>query len=131
MSGELFRLTWADFDRAADLIAAEFAGAVGAVYGAPRGGLPLAVALSHRLGVPLAGSLAAPEVLWVDDIVDTGQTLAVAKAAHPRLRCAAWVRRGDHAVFAPITLQTERWVLFPWELESAATKDALAYALSH
>jgi hypoxanthine phosphoribosyltransferase len=130
MSRQLFRLTWADFDQAVQWIAEEFAGSVRAVYGESRGGLPLAVALSHRMAVPLVADLAVPGVLWVDDIADTGRTLDLTRSAFPHVQCAAWVKRGDRSIFAPITLHTEQWVLFPWEQEAAAPQEARDYELS-
>ena len=48
----------------------EFSG----VYGIPRGGLCLAVALSHSLGLPITNE-PKNNYLIVDDIYDTGSTL--------------------------------------------------------
>ena len=54
---------------------------IGAVYGLPRGGLPLAVSLSHELNLPLLMDyydrkiVTDKQVLVVDDIADTGHTL--------------------------------------------------------
>ena len=53
------------------------------IYGPPRGGLPMAVTLSHRLNIPLIKTEAdmfeqygnKQSVLIVDDIADTGKTL--------------------------------------------------------
>jgi hypoxanthine phosphoribosyltransferase len=130
MSRQLFRLTWNDFDQAVRWIADEFAGSVQAIYGEPRGGLPLAVALSHRLAVPLVTDLAIPGVLWIDDIADTGKTLNIVRSAFPHIQCAVWVKHNEHAIFAPITLYTDQWVLFPWEQETAAQQDSKNYELS-
>ena len=57
-------LSWADFDRALDSAVARLASSsLSGVYGVPRGGLVLAVCLSHRLGIPL---LEKPQaVTWV------------------------------------------------------------------
>lgn len=44
------------------------------IYAIPRGGIPLAVALSQRLNLPLLATL-IPGALVVDDLVDTGRTL--------------------------------------------------------
>ena len=64
-------LSWADFDRALDSAVARLAScSLSGVYGVPRGGLVLAVCLSHRLGIPL---LEQPQAgcLVVDDIYET------------------------------------------------------------
>ena len=69
-------LSWADFDRALDSAVARLAScSLSGVYGVPRGGLVLAVCLSHRLGIPL---LEQPQAgcLVVDDIYETGRTVA-------------------------------------------------------
>ena len=50
---------------------------LGAVYGLPRGGLPIAVSLSHRLNLPLLMDyydrkiVTDKQILVVDDIADT------------------------------------------------------------
>ena len=43
------------------------------IYGVPRGGVPLAIRLSHLLGIPLTDVLSS-NTLIVDDIVATGKT---------------------------------------------------------
>ena len=68
------KLSWIEFDECINSIYKQcknkkFEG----VYGFPRGGLCLAVALSHSLGLPL---LEEPKnnSLIIDDIYDTGYT---------------------------------------------------------
>ncbi|OHB20733.1 MAG: hypothetical protein A2939_00135 [Parcubacteria group bacterium RIFCSPLOWO2_01_FULL_48_18] len=86
------------------------------VYGIPRGGMILAVCLSHRLGIPM---LLAPtkRSLIVDDIADTGKTLAHFRDLrcfiatlfyHPRsiVKPDVWLRKKGSA-----------WIVFPWERE--------------
>ena len=54
---------------------------IGAIYGLPRGGLPIAVSLSHTLNLPLMMNyndkkiVTNKKILVVDDIADTGSTL--------------------------------------------------------
>ena len=67
--------TWSEFDKSVEHIAKEcdfldFSG----IYGIPRGGLCLAVALSHRLKINLI-SEPKKNSLIVDDIYETGNTL--------------------------------------------------------
>ena len=58
---------------ASDLISS---GKIRSVAGVPRGGLILAVLLSHQLGIPLVYvEEATPSTLLVDDLADTGETL--------------------------------------------------------
>ena len=64
-------LSWEELDEAVFKLASTFEGvALNGVYGFPRGGLPLAVALSHQLSIPL---LKEPEedCLFVDDVYET------------------------------------------------------------
>ena len=68
-------LTWNEFDKSVEHIAnkckfLEFSG----VYGVPRGGLCLAVALSHKLKIKLI-SEPIKNSLIVDDVYETGITL--------------------------------------------------------
>jgi len=120
-------LSWRDFDLAVAVIA----GATGdqglrGVCGIPRGGLPLAVALSHRLDLPLVDA-PAPGVLLLDDIHDSGRTLA--HWARPGVVPWVWVTRerkpaGYHAV---LTDAGPDWFVFPWEDPGRAAEDRLAY----
>ena len=49
------KITWEDFNYAVRKLAREYKGkGITEVVGISRGGLPLAVALSHELGVPLS-----------------------------------------------------------------------------
>ena len=67
--------TWREFDKSVEHIANEckfldFSG----IYGVPRGGLCLAVALSHKLKIDLI-SEPIKNSLIVDDVYETGITL--------------------------------------------------------
>jgi len=67
--------TWSEFDKSVEHIAnkckfLEFSG----IYGVPRGGLCLAVALSHKLKIKLI-SEPLKNSLIVDDVYETGLTL--------------------------------------------------------
>ena len=69
-------LGWPEFDGAVARIALlcadrRFSG----IHGIPRGGLVLAVSLSHRLELPLLAT-PQPGCLIVDDVFETGRTLA-------------------------------------------------------
>src|SRR5262245_40911732 len=62
-----------------------------AVYGIPRGGLIPAVALSHRLKLPLTNHI-DKHTLICEDIVDTGET--VSQIPRPRWVASLLVREG-------------------------------------
>jgi len=127
----MMRLTWNEFDLAVSHIARACAGqGVTGVYGVPRGGLPLAVALSHHLGAPLVADAAAPGTLVLDDIHDTGRTLApLLRGEGPPPLIWVWVTREAAPVGygAVLTDIGPAWLLFPWEDAAKADQDRLSY----
>lgn len=95
------------------------------VYGPPRGGLVLAVCLSHRLGVPLLSGPRA-DALWVDDIVDSGRTLRM--TAGPSLVRAAWYSRvATEELVAAKVCKGNEWLCFPWEDRERVAREVGAY----
>ncbi|WP_438979924.1 GTP cyclohydrolase I FolE [Polynucleobacter sp.] len=46
-----------------------------AIYGVPRGGVPIAMLLSEKLGIPLVSSPDKDNILIVDDLIDSGETI--------------------------------------------------------
>lgn len=130
MNTEIHHLTWADVDAAVARLAGLVMPGRSGIYGVPRGGLVLAVALSHFINLPLLTTAPDPKALIVDDIADSGKTLA----AFPNHQCLAMVRRwGAHCrAQAAINLPEgdRRWVLFPWELNSNVIRDKAKYASS-
>jgi xanthine phosphoribosyltransferase len=121
-------LSWQAFDRAVEQIARGASGFDG-VYGIPRGGLVLAVALSHRLGLPLLAE-AQPGCLVVDDVYETGLTLAPYRQLE-NSRVVVWISKAEpqwwHAV--EVT-RTSEWLVFPWEHTAAAVADEASYRAS-
>jgi hypoxanthine phosphoribosyltransferase len=130
------RLTWQDFDEAASALAewiiARTTPRSGPtcrggptdslsihpdvpILGIARGGLPLAVALSHRTKRSLILNRIDKPMIVVDDIADSGVTLLPFSNAfnviltwcyHPRsvVLPHIWMRRKGRA-----------WIVFPWE----------------
>ena len=86
------------------------------VYGPPRGGLTLAVMLSHALDLPF---LTEPvrDCLWVDDIVDTGKALYPYKSQD--VYTASMYYNESLSCCAPDFWYKEKrkgtWIEFPWE----------------
>lgn len=95
---------------------------ISGVYGLPRGGLVLAVMISHRLGVPL---LMAPNLncIIVDDICDSGESLL-----HYFKNSSSDTKTLYHIVtmyykenaneIVPEMFQKKKkddWIVFPWE----------------
>ena len=107
--------SWDEFDKSVEHIAdkckfLEFSG----IYGVPRGGLCLAVALSHKLGLNLI-SEPIKNSLIVDDVYETGITLNTFKdiegtmffVLFSKIKPIWW-----NTVF--ISSKSE-WIVFPWE----------------
>lgn len=91
------------------------------VYGLPRGGLILAVMISHRLHIPM---LMAPveNCLIVDDICDSGESLLhyqmnSSSLAKPLYHISTMMyRRGAKIVPEMFGMYKEDdWIVFPWE----------------
>lgn len=101
------------------------------VYGIPRGGLVIAVALSNRLKLPLI--LKAEEIteatLVVDDISDTGKTLAKLEMAIGFKPRVASVFIEKNTAWMPEFWVSEKmgWVVFPWETEESSKYDDTAF----
>lgn len=123
-------LTWAEFDEAVHRLASAFKGrAFNGVYGFPRGGLPLAVALSHHLGLPLLQEL-EPDCLVVDDVYETGATLSQA-LDYEGVECVVWISKAPPTWFnAAEVVTTDEWLIFPWENPAQATTEEEAYRAS-
>jgi hypoxanthine phosphoribosyltransferase len=128
-------LSWSDFDNCIEQITNNYKTKnISAVYGEPRGGLPMAVALSHRLKVPLVHELDFAvqlkknnsTVLWVDDIIDTEKTYVENKENFSYF--ASWVSRFKSNEFFSVTT-SDKWVIFPWEVPEYAESDKDRYVL--
>ena len=121
------KLNWIEFDQCVYSIYKQckdkrFQG----VYGFPRGGLCLAVALSHSLGLPL---LDEPKnnSLIVDVIYDTGYTLE--KIKHMKgTETYVWVSKKKPTWWNAFKyIEDNEWIIFPWENINTANKDRNLY----
>ena len=123
-------LSWQHFEQAVDSIAARLQGqSLSGVYGIPRGGLVLAVSLSHRLELPLLAD-AQPGCLVVDDVYETGLTL---EPYRQRQDCTAlvWISKVQPQWWQAVeVVASTEWILFPWENATAASADEQAYRAS-
>ena len=93
---------------------------ISGVYGLPRGGLVLAVMLSHKLHVPMLMAPAANAII-VDDIADSGRSLIhytendtqfnkffiATMYYHPRS-----LVEPDYWIYN----KEDNWIVFPWEV---------------
>jgi len=119
--------TWDEFDKSVEQIANKckffnFSG----IYGVPRGGLCLAVALSHKLKIKLI-SEPIKNSLIVDDVYETGITLTTLKdiegatffVLFSKIQPKWW-----HTVFIS---KKNQWIVFPWENTLTSKIDRIEY----
>ena len=98
-----------------------------AIHGLPRGGLSIAVHLSHYLELPLMMNVSqfnsefpAGKILVVDDIIDTGKTferfLEIAELRNIQFETAVLYYK-PHSEYTPnyYLRETGEWIVFPWE----------------
>ena len=124
-------LSWVEFDQVVQRLAERLSsGSFAGVYGVPRGGLCLAVALSHALERPLLAE-PQPDALIVDDVYETGRTLEALHARFPTARCVVWVSKSPPQWWdAVVVTNSSEWLLFPWENAAQARSDEETYRRS-
>ena len=120
-------LTWTEFDKSVENIASkcknlEFSG----IYGVPRGGLCLAVALSHKLKINLI-SEPMKNSLIVDDIYETGITLNTYKDIEGALFFVLFSKVKPTWWNAVHISEPREWIVFPWESALNSQSDRNEY----
>jgi len=92
------------------------------IYGIPRGGLVVAVQLSHLLNIPLTNKPNPNDTLIVDDICDSGKTLEKYKDYN-----TATLYYNLEAIVKPDfwAFVQDDFIKFPWETEETAKVDYL------
>ncbi|MBO8204603.1 phosphoribosyltransferase [Prochlorococcus marinus CUG1415] len=107
--------TWSEFDKSVEHIAKkckflEFSG----IYGVPRGGLCLAVALSHKLKINLI-SEPIKNSLIVDDVYETGITLKAFKDIEGAMFFVLFSKIKPTWWNTVHISEKREWIVFPWE----------------
>jgi hypoxanthine phosphoribosyltransferase len=91
---------------------------INGIYGIPRGGLIIAVRLSHLLNIPLR-PYNLPNTLIVDDICDSGKTLHFHSVRNSFKYFYASLFKRHNSSFNPNfvgkILDHDSWIEFPWE----------------
>ena len=111
----MIEYTWSEFDKNVEQIAnkckyLEFSG----IYGVPRGGLCLAVALSHKLNINLI-SEPIKNSLIVDDVYETGITLNKFKDIEGAMFFVLFSKIKPTWWNTVNMSNNSDWIVFPWE----------------
>lgn len=110
--------TWNELDRDIKKLAQKIKRAKKhffAVWGPARGGLPVAVCLSHALDIPLAKRPTDLSVLIVDDIADTGNTLNRYAEKGFAITTLFYHRQCQYVPTIWLHEKRDRRIVFPWE----------------
>ena len=119
--------TWKEFDESVKYIASQckylkFSG----IYGVPRGGLCLAVALSHKLNIQLINK-PIKNSLIVDDVFETGITLNSFKDIEGA-NFYVLISKQKPIWWNTVKLSPKKeWIVFPWENKKNELKEQKAY----
>tara|TARA_S200000501_G_C20316340_1_gene522454 strand:- start:34 stop:450 length:417 start_codon:yes stop_codon:yes gene_type:complete len=119
--------TWMEFDKSVDYIAnqCQFLELSG-IYGIPRGGLCLAVALSHKLNIPLIQK-PLKNSLIVDDVFETGYTLSKFKNIEGA-NFFVLISKKKPIWWRTVNLTDKKeWIVFPWENKNNSLNEEKEY----
>ena len=107
--------TWSEFDKSIDYISNKCKfWKISGIYGIPRGGLCLAVALSHKLNIKLIEK-PLKNSLIVDDVFETGVTLSNFKNIEGA-NFFVLVSKKKPIWWNSVNLTDKKeWIIFPWE----------------
>ena len=121
--------TWNEFDKSIEFIANKSKiWKLSGIYGVPRGGLCLAVALSHKLNIKI---IEKPQKnsLIVDDIYETGHTLNNFKNIEG-VKIFVLFSKKKPTWWNTVNLsQKNEWIVFPWENKENVLLDQNEYKL--
>ena len=107
--------TWSEFDKSVEYIAHNCKNfKLSGIYGVPRGGLCLAVALSHKLKINLI-SEPTKNSLIVDDIFETGITLNTFKDIDGAKFYVLFSKMPPKWWNTVFIAKKNEWIVFPWE----------------
>ena len=119
--------TWSEFDKSVEHIAnkCKFL-KISGIYGVPRGGLCLAVALSHKLKIELI-SEPIKNSLIVDDVYETGITLTSLKNIEGAMFFVLFSKIKPTWWNTVFISKKSQWIVFPWENTLTSKSDREEY----
>ena len=94
------------------------------VYGIPRGGVILAVLLSHKLDLPYVENpydYQLDDFIVIDDIADTGQTLKFYEETFEKSYIVT-IHEHEQSIVKPdysVIDKGDKWIVYPWETEDS------------
>ena len=119
--------TWNDFDKSVLHIANQCKSLeLSGIYGVPRGGLCLAVALSHKLNINLI-SEPRKNSLIVDDVYETGITLETFKDIEGAMFFVLFSKVKPTWWNTVFISKKSEWIVFPWENTLNSQSDRYEY----
>lgn len=124
----VIKLTYEKFAQMIQVLSDKIpSGRFDAVYGIPRGGVPVAIALGAKLGLPVVQS-PGPNTLVCDDICDSGATLSRYEDSPSAV---LYVRDSSQAKVEYFAEIENAWVEFPWEEKEMPAEDAIIRLLQY
>ena len=126
-------LKWENIQELVDILCVKISNSkleIKDLWGLPRGGLTPAVMISHKLKIPMTKGTISPTTLIIDDICDSGVTLADFYETYQDefifpfyLKTAVLHYKPHTSVFEP-TLYANQWssndwIIYPWEREDS------------
>ena len=119
--------TWSEFDKSVDYIANQCKyWKLSGIYGVPRGGLCLGVALSHKLNIKLIEK-PLKNSLIVDDVFETGITLSNYKNIEG-VNFFVLISKKNPTWWHTVNLSHKKeWIVFPWENKKNELNDEKEY----
>ncbi len=119
--------TWKEFDHSVDYIADQCNSLeLSGIYGIPRGGLCLAVALSHKLNLQTIDK-PIKDSLIVDDIYETGFTLKKFKDVENATFFVLFSKTTPSWWNTVNISDKKEWIVFPWENQKNARNERGKY----
>ena len=94
------------------------------VYGIPRGGVILAVLLSHKLDLPYIENpydYQLDDFIVIDDIADTGETLKFYEETFEKSYIVT-IHEHEQSIVKPdysVIDKGDKWIVYPWETEDS------------
>ena len=125
-------VSWEDIELDVEKIVAQVS-EVDYVVGIPRGGLIIAVMISHKLGIKhmtidhlekleeFGLDIDKKKILVVDDIADTGETLKFYEETFKKSYIVT-VHKHEQSIVKPdysVIDKGDKWIVYPWETEDS------------